>query len=229
MLSQVPLRPLARFLVRSLCKHSSTTQSQFRSYGNTRDCGTRTTTVHLPDTKMADSVHVELGTRGGGTVKTSFHHFWLRDSCQCPQCHSAVTNQRLLDTSSLNIGIRPKELSVLDRTSLMIRWEDEHCSSFSGDWLLKHSLHTAREEPVERVVWGCEIGENPPTLCYHDVMTRDMGLLDLYKNMQVYGFCLVRDTPLELSANEGLIRHIGMIRHTFFGGLCVIEANQEKK
>ena len=234
MFPNAPLRSLARIIHRSLHKHSRVWSKrlhswEFRCTNPTLLTSTRTTSIQLPATH-GDSIHVELGTTEGRTVKTSFHHFWLRDSCQCPQCYNIDTNQRLFDTSSLSTSIRPQEMSVVDRTSLVVKWEDGHCSTFSGNWLLKHSHGTVWELPqIERVAWGREIGETPPTLSYSELMAQDVGLLALYNNMEVYGFCLVRGTPLEPSATEALINRLGIVRHTFFGGFCVVEANLDKK
>lgn len=48
-----------------------------------------------------------------------FDFVWLRDHCRSASCYNAKTNQRSLDTASVDLGIKPKAVRV-DETTLFL-------------------------------------------------------------------------------------------------------------
>ncbi|KAL4919343.1 P-loop containing nucleoside triphosphate hydrolase protein [Aspergillus aurantiobrunneus] len=62
-------------------------------------------------------------------------------------------------------------------------------------------------------------GENDyPTVSYPQVMSSDRGVLDWLQHIYDWGFCLVKDTPINPESTEALLRRIAYIRHTHYGG-----------
>lgn len=47
---------------------------------------------------------------------------WLRDHCRSASCYNTKTNQRSLDTASVDLGIRPQAVRV-DETTLFLTCE----------------------------------------------------------------------------------------------------------
>jgi len=43
-----------------------------------------------------------------------FDYVWLRDSCRSAVCYNAKTSQRIVDTASIDLNIRPAETKVTD-------------------------------------------------------------------------------------------------------------------
>ncbi len=43
-------------------------------------------------------------------------YVWLRNSCKCPECYDAVTEENVLDLSATPIDIKPKEITQNDES-----------------------------------------------------------------------------------------------------------------
>lgn len=178
-----------------------------------------------------DSLVINWSNGGQGkSYQNKFDNFWLRDNCQCSQCYSS--NQRLFDTASLPTDIQPNQVTVSGNTALEIQWQDGHESNYAADWLLENAYDCSNDfltkiqesDPVkDPVVWGKEIGEDPPRVGYNGVMKDDRTFLEMSDKIDVYGFCLVEDTPLEVAPTVDLAKRIGVIRDSFYGGICIVE------
>ncbi|KAI9370189.1 P-loop containing nucleoside triphosphate hydrolase protein [Aspergillus egyptiacus] len=57
-----------------------------------------------------------------------------------------------------------------------------------------------------------------PTVSYGDVMANDKGLLSWLEHIYDWGFCFVKDTPVDPESTEALLKRIAFIRHTHYGG-----------
>lgn len=184
----------------------------------------------LTATTLSDSVHVELSVDGQAkTLKTALHNFWLRDSCTCSSCCSATSNQRLFDTTKLDSNTAQPEQLESNGSELIVKWKDGHCSVFSSDWLLKHSFEIS-DDAIDRISWGREIGKNPPQTNFSAVMTQDSSVLDLYQNIEKYGFCFVNGVPTEKAeTTERLVERVGSVRHTFYGGFAIISPDLSQR
>ena len=165
----------------------------------------------------------------GKSCQNKFDYFWLRDNCQCSQCYNA--NQRMFDTASLPKDVQPRRVTLSGNSLLEIKWHDGHESNYSSDWLLENAYDCSNEfltkiqEPdyvKEPIAWGREIGDDPPRVGYNGVMKDDGTFLEMSDKLDVYGFCLVEDTPLEPAATEDLINRVGVLRNTFYGGICIV-------
>ena len=45
-----------------------------------------------------------------------FDYVWLRDHCRSSSCYNSKTNQRSLDTASIDLSIRPEKTRVDDES-----------------------------------------------------------------------------------------------------------------
>lgn len=64
--------------------------------------------------------------------------FQLRDNCHCEKCVHPQNKQKLLDTVSLDINIKPVSYHVTDEGKLKIVWPEnggvEHVSHYDSEW-----------------------------------------------------------------------------------------------
>ncbi|TVY47682.1 Trimethyllysine dioxygenase [Lachnellula occidentalis] len=174
-------------------------------------------------------VPLELRTVGASIY--SLPHFWLRDNCRCTHCVNQDTMQRQLDTFSIPPDIMPSEV-VTEEAGLRIKWNDDgHTSLYPWDWILKHriefehgalldteGLPVPKSEPAPLVHWAAEIGANPPTVQYDEVMADDKGVGQWTEKIRRYGFCYVDNCPIDPLATEQLLLRIAFIRVTHYGG-----------
>jgi len=66
-----------------------------------------------------------------------FKYIWLRDNCKCPKCVDQATQQKLLDSPSIDVNIRPERLNVSSDGHLLIEWTEKgqtHKSLYDADW-----------------------------------------------------------------------------------------------
>ncbi|KAG5956279.1 hypothetical protein E4U57_002726 [Claviceps arundinis] len=70
------------------------------------------------------------------------------------------------------------------------------------------------------VLWSSSITDNLPKLGYDSVMdrTKVTGMMELTNLIQTYGFVFVTDSPKTPEATEELLKAIGPIRNTHYGG-----------
>ena len=79
---------------------------------------------------------------------------------------------------------------------------------------------------VERVLWDADvIAEQWPTVPYESVIDSDDGVAAWLVSVATYGFCIVEGTPATVEASQQLIRRVGYIRETIFGGFWDFQAD----
>ena len=188
-----------------------------------------------------DSVEITFKRRDDSVPSfwSKFHHIWLRDNCQCSECYHPGTRQRLLDTLKIGANLRPRSVRLLENSgptegdSLVVEWEDGHCSNYPLAWLKVHSYerHGQAEQQselsleVEGVVttWGREISSVPPVVEYGSFMEDDRALLEWSDKVDQYGFCYIDGIPLEPLFSRRVLERIGVLRNTFYGDFWDIE------
>ena len=190
----------------------------------------------LNTSQSKDCLLINWNSNEGGQEKSyqgKFDNFWLRDNCQCSQCHNG--KQRMFDTASLPTDIQPKQVTLFgEENCLEIKWQDGHESNYSANWLLENAYMTAvmnglptsihEADPVKKPVsWGREIEDDPPRVGYNGVLTEDRSLLEVSDKIDVHGFCLIEGAPLETAGTEDLIKRFGAIRNTLYGMVWIVE------
>ncbi|KAJ3188306.1 hypothetical protein HDU85_005457 [Gaertneriomyces sp. JEL0708] len=153
---------------------------------------------------------------------TSFNGIWLRDHCRCPSCFHIVTKQRLIDTVSIPLDIKPSQVDISDDGKfLKLVWEnDGHESMIDLEWLRAHSYDPALSLDTAvrpQKLWGAELINDLPTVEYQDVMSSDKGLAQWLEHIDVYGIGFVDNVPITPEATEQLGRRIAFIRETHYG------------
>ncbi len=165
--------------------------------------------------------------RDGGS--TEFPWLWLRDH-DAATLHP-VTQQRQLFTAGVPAELRGSE-ATMDDGAVRVVWGDgSEPSVLAAEFLARfRSAAPARVAvAAERVLWdGDTITEEWPTVPYDDVMAGDDGVADWMRRVATYGFCIVTGTPPTIDATRDLVRRVGYVRETIFGGFWDFQADLAK-
>ncbi len=157
---------------------------------------------------------------------------WLRDHAHDEATLHPVTQQRQLHTASVRRDLRGLGGRIVGERDIEITWNDDTPPS-----LLPISfLHDFRrpgqpviDVPVERVLWDAEIiHEQWPTVEHDAVMSTDDGVARWLELVGTYGFGIVVGTPPTIEATEALVRRVGYVRETIFGGFWDFQADLSK-
>ena len=166
--------------------------------------------------------------------KTEFHYVWLRDNCPCDKCFSPTNSLRLQDPLLLTTDIKPVAVSQNSNQSLTISWLDGHESDFTADWLKRNAYDGTIDTPYDKrvpftrdvrqdsVQWGEEIASNPPIITYQEIMESDENFLKWNSLLELYGFCFVYETPLDIQSMRNLFNKIGVVRNMLWGDFYVL-------
>ncbi|KAF9790685.1 hypothetical protein BJ322DRAFT_1098315 [Thelephora terrestris] len=159
------------------------------------------------------------------------HNIWLRDHCRCSECFHPVTKQRLVNTFDIPADIAP--LSVESKQyGLEVTWPAPapHTSIYPWLWLQEHSYDPPARPKLEnatdpeKVLWGSNIAQNPPTVTFEEAMT-DQGLFEWLSKVDKFGLCLITGVPPTTEGTEKLSERIGFIRETKYGKLWEMTAD----
>eukprot|EP00124_Ichthyophonus_hoferi_P005227 Ihof_evm1s706 gene=Ihof_evmTU1s706 len=155
----------------------------------------------------------------------SFSSIWLRDHCQCSTCYHSSTKQRLLDTYSIPLDIKPGMVDV-NNNSLSVIWPDGHLTVLGLDTL--KDIATPKERMTKKILWGSEIAKNPPEVTYEEVMSNDdAGLKKWMTLTRDYGFSFVTGVPATTKATQEVCERMAPMKETWFGKLWDFTSNME--
>ena len=170
-----------------------------------------------------------LKIRWGDGDVSEYPWIWLRDH-DSTTLHP-VTQQRQLHTASLDRALRGTSTQLLDG-AIQIVWSDgSPPSTLPSEFLsrFRQPAGTRVTVPAERVLWDGEtILDEWPTVEFDDVMAGDDGLAAWMRKVARYGFCIVTGTPVTIEATERLVRRVGYVRETIFGGFWDFQADLSK-
>lgn len=162
---------------------------------------------------------------------SEFLWIWLRDHSHDDVTMHASTMQRQLFTAGLDPALRGTD-AVLDDGRVVVHWNDR---TESPSMLPVAFLHHLRDSfgtpdlPDERALWDvASIVEDWPTIRHDEVMASDDGVADWLATVARFGFCFVTDVPRERTATDALIRRVGYVRETVFGGMWDFQADLSK-
>ncbi|XP_029463062.1 trimethyllysine dioxygenase, mitochondrial [Rhinatrema bivittatum] len=148
-----------------------------------------------------------------------FDYVWLRDHCRSASCYNSRTNQRSLDTASVDLHIRPKQVRH-DETTLYITWPDGHMTRYGFEWLLKNSYEGKTHQIVQpRNLWNAEIYQQAqiPSVTLKSFLETDDGLRDFLQTFLLYGIAFVEDVPATREDTEIVAQRVSLIRETIYG------------
>lgn len=148
-----------------------------------------------------------------------FDFVWLRDHCRSASCYNAKTNQRSLDTASVDLGIKPKAVRV-DETTLFLTWPDGHVTRYGLEWLVKNSYEGQKQQVMHpRILWNAEIYRQAqvPSIDCRSFLETDEGLKEFLQNFLLYGIAFVENVTPTKEDTEILAERVSLIRETIYG------------
>lgn len=154
---------------------------------------------------------------------------WLIDHAHDAHTLHPDTLQRQLATADVDPDIRPASVSVLGG-DIAIEWHDRPSSHLPVEFLLAHRNPTMPGElDDERVLWDRDsIADQWPEVAHDAVMDDDAAVADWLGHVARFGFCIVTGTPPTVAATEALVRRVGYVRETIFGGMWDFQADLAK-
>ncbi|OAA75649.1 trimethyllysine dioxygenase [Akanthomyces lecanii RCEF 1005] len=130
--------------------------------------------------------------------------------------------QRNYDTFAIPAEIEAAEISPKD-DGVEVTWNDSHKSYYPWSWFYETLTASTNDRPLaqsEKKLWGASIANSPPEVPFESVVEAQnlSGLADLTDKIRTYGLCFVTNTPATPQASEKLLKTIGPIRNTHYGG-----------
>lgn len=177
---------------------------------------------------------------------TSFHYIWLRDNCHCTQCYFDTTKQRLLNSATIDMDIRPTECTW-DGAGLQVVWsQHRHRSTYSAAWLRLHAYNpplvprdlkvAGEKQQLARQYWKtADMAGRMPTVDFRAVMASsdesdgERAIRDWCEKIWKHGFALVDNVPVTPEATERLCEKLMFIRPTHYGGFWDFTSDLGKK
>ncbi|XP_029925334.1 trimethyllysine dioxygenase, mitochondrial isoform X2 [Myripristis murdjan] len=213
--------------------HSMFVAGVFRiSYGNWRPVWRQVRLVkslaqygHLQKMRYCAAHSAQCQTRKNylelsyGGIKMHLDYVWLRDHCRSAACFNASTNQRNMDTASVDLSIHPVQTKV-DDVHLYLTWPDGHESKYSLSWLAENSYEAKKQSLIQpRILWNSDsyTNSNIPSAKWDKFMHCDDELKMFLQNFLLYGVAFVDDVPATVEATETVTQRVSLIRETTFG------------
>ena len=169
-----------------------------------------------------------LDVRWDDGLASEYPWLWLRDHAHDDATLHPVTQQRQLYTAGVAPDLRGVGVQILG-DDVSVTWADDTPPSRLP---LEFLARFRRPRParaavdVERVLWDATvIAEQWPTVPYESVIDSDEGVAAWLMRVATYGFCIVEGTPVTVEASQQLIRRVGYIRETIFGGFWDFQAD----
>jgi trimethyllysine dioxygenase len=147
----------------------------------------------------------------------TYSWIWVRDHSHDPATLHPVTQQRLINTATATRGLRPASAEV-HGADVVVTWHDGSTSTLPGQFL-RACRPGAGQPDATRVTWDAATIETATIHFAHDAVIADDDALGAWLDaIATYGFAIVDGTPTNGEATRALIRRIGYIRETIFGG-----------
>ncbi|XP_028321823.1 trimethyllysine dioxygenase, mitochondrial isoform X2 [Gouania willdenowi] len=159
-----------------------------------------------------------------------FNYMWLRDHCRSESSYNHKTNQRNLDTGSIDLTIRPVDTKLED-DHLLLTWPDGHMSKYKLAWLAENSYERKKQKVVnERILWNSDIYNkaNIQSAKWDKFMSCDDELKRFLQNYLLYGVAFVEDVPATVEATEAVALRISLIRETTYGRMWCFTSDHSR-
>ena len=159
---------------------------------------------------------------------TRYPWIWLRDHAHDDETLHPVTQQRQLFTAGLPLDLVAVD-AVLEEDSIDLEWSDDSPNSvLPVSFLAKYRMPTIPRPTAhdDITLWdGATIRPRVPMVAYAAVMNTEDGVREWLAKTAEFGFCLAVGTPANAAATEALLRRIGYVRETIFGGMWEFTAD----
>ncbi|MCL4116511.1 UNVERIFIED_CONTAM: hypothetical protein GTU68_031706, partial [Idotea baltica] len=163
-----------------------------------------------------------------------FKYVWLRDNCRCEKCIEQTTKQKIFDTPSLDVNVRPKSLVVNPEGQLEVQWADVegvHLSKFDSSWLYKYGqsfIHNnfasdsvdMENTPMrpELKLWNrAEVWETFPELSFNEFMESEEGLRTWLEMFYKFGVAVLRGVPPKPEMVTEVVNRFAYLKETQYG------------
>ncbi|MGD9705568.1 MAG: trimethyllysine dioxygenase [Acidimicrobiia bacterium] len=177
---------------------------------------------------LCDATSLEV-TWDDATV-TRYPWIWLRDHAHDDATLHPVTQQRQLFTAALPRDLVGASAVVQDET-LVVGWRNGATSILPVEFLsrYRHPQQSRAVAELPIVLWdAASIERELPVVAYEDVIGSEDGVGRWLAAVARYGFCIADGTPATPAATEALLRRVGYIRETIFGGMWDFTADLAK-
>lgn len=179
---------------------------------------------------MTATTH-RLQVRWSDGLVSEYPWLWVREHSHDPATIHPVTRQRQLFTAGVRRDLRANA-AWIEGDDVIVEWADATPPSRVPIGFLEtfRSPQPARIAiPAERFLWDAEtIRDEWPTVDHAAVIESDEGVGEWMRKVATYGFCMVVGTPPTIEATEALVRRVGYVRETIFGGFWDFQANLSK-
>ncbi|KAJ3589430.1 hypothetical protein NHX12_010275 [Muraenolepis orangiensis] len=148
-----------------------------------------------------------------------FDYVWLRDSCRSAASFDPKTSQRIVDTASIDLNLRPADAKETDG-HVFLTWPDGHVTSYSLGWLVDHSHGSQRQAAVQpRALWNRGVYEaaRVQSARWETIMSCREELRRFLRDFLLYGVAFVEGVPATVEATQALSERVSIIRETLFG------------
>jgi trimethyllysine dioxygenase len=161
-----------------------------------------------------------------------FSPFWLRDHCHSKESLNGETLQRQVDTFAIAEDIAPAKVEIKDGgRALSITWtNDGTVSVYPAGFLWRILQDEGRERAPRHTLWDRDSMEgNLPSVSHQEVLNSDAALLRWLSLVEEFGFALTTGASGSVADMEALVKRVGYVRHTIFGGMWEFTANMAFK
>jgi trimethyllysine dioxygenase len=181
----------------------------------------------------AEFVNGQIEVRWKHAAGTAqFSPFWLRDHCHAKHSLNADTLQREVNTFEIPHDITPAKIEIRDGGSTLgVLWQHDQTNSvFPAQFLWSIAQEAGRTRAPSRTLWDRDtMGKNFPTVSHAEVMGSDAGLLRWLSLVEEFGFALTTGAVASMAGTEALVKRVGYVRETIFGGMWEFSANMAFK
>ncbi|KAF5660439.1 trimethyllysine dioxygenase [Fusarium heterosporum] len=153
-------------------------------------------------------IRMKRHKKGESAEYRTFPNFWLR-------CVNPDTRQRNFDTFQVGVYF------VIVQDGSDSHKSSHPWSSLRNSFKKGYVEEFGRDHPIR--LWGQGAGDNSikdsaPKVDYEYVLNKKEGMAQLTRNIWTRGFCFIENSPHTPEATESLLKKIGPIQNTHYGG-----------
>lgn len=176
---------------------------------------------------QVSGTHLEVCWAGNGRV-SRYPAVWLRDHCHSARSMNPDSQQRSVDTFAIPADLAPVS-ARLEAGTVYVAWPQEAEESEYPVSFLEAMAEPGlwQEDRPKRFWMAADMEDGLPEVPHSAVMAEDSsGLAEWLNLVDRHGFALVTGVPATPEATEELLKRVGYIRQTIFGGFWDFTANK---